>query len=297
MITVHSLKDEELKAIKEMDYMMWLSIQYHGDFSKENTMIAIDEKETVLGAGCLSFDSSWYATTKETMHNLTAEFVLKETLPKETAKEVRHKLMNKLKERFDSYQNEDKERKQCIQSFCESTDTDELQFYLDEGFTMETIIPVMKLELSTDISHTNLPANVTIVPLAKDLDTIHSYIHATSLSYEDGPDSERELLFRMGAKDLCCFTAVSNGAIVGGISVWGIDKQRAATENLFVIPKFRRQGIAKELMATAAAHLKQQGFTCATLSMLGTNRKAMDLYLERGYKLYYLLIRMQYQGK
>ena len=84
--------------------------------------------------------------------------------------------------------------------------------------------------------------------------------------------------------------------MVGAISVWNITEQRAATENIFVIPSFRRKNIARELIATAFDELKRRDKDIATLSMSGTNLSAMKLYLSCGYLLYYNLIEMVYDS-
>jgi len=77
-------------------------------------------------------------------------------------------------------------------------------------------------------------------------------------------------------------------------TTWLIEDTHSATENIFVVPNWRRKNIAKELISTALRDLKQNGKTIATLCTKGTNKDAIKLYLSYGYTLYYNLIELHY---
>lgn len=142
--------------------------------------------------------------------------------------------------------------------------------------------------------HFDIPDNVHIEQYSFTEDNLKNYIQA-DFEASALPESEADIKFKGGDPNFKCFVATCNSKVVGGISVWNITDKRAATENIFVIPQFRRNNIARELIATAFDELKKRGMEIATLSMSGTNLRAMKLYLSCGYSLYYNLIEVVYE--
>ena len=47
-------------VLKEIDYMMWLSVQWNDTFVRENVFAAVDDNNTLLGVCALSCDGTWY---------------------------------------------------------------------------------------------------------------------------------------------------------------------------------------------------------------------------------------------
>lgn len=58
----------------------------------------------------------------------------------------------------------------------------------------------------------------------------------------------------------------------------GLGKEKSATENIFVLPEWRRKGIAKAVITEALKFLKNKGKSEATLSVFGDNGRAISLY-------------------
>ena len=169
-----------------------------------------------------------------------------------------------------------------------------MQFFLQKGFSICSVIPVLKYDLLQETKHYNIPDGVHINEYSFNNESIRKYFHADLIA-SGVPQSEADIKFMTGDPSFKCFVATCNSEVVGAISVWNITDKRAATENIFVIPSYRRNNIARELIATAFDELKGRGMEIATLSMSGTNLSAMKLYLSCGYSLYYNLIEMQYE--
>ncbi len=97
------------------------------------------------------------------------------------------------------------------------------------------------------------------------------------------------------APELCNFSAYYGDEFVGNTSTWTVAPEQGVTENVFVVPKWQKQGIARFLISEALQHLKRQGKTVATLGTQGDNRKAIRLYHELGYKVRNVKIRVGYE--
>lgn len=49
MVTITSFKDKYLPRLQEIDFMIWLSVQWNSTFVRENVFAAVDENDTLLG--------------------------------------------------------------------------------------------------------------------------------------------------------------------------------------------------------------------------------------------------------
>ena len=60
---------------------------------------------------------------------------------------------------------------------------------------------------------------------------------------------------------------------------------RAATENIFTIPEYRRKKIGMATVAKSLSYLKKNGYKMATLTCVGDNLDAIALYNKMGYRV------------
>ena len=80
-----------------------------------------------------------------------------------------------------------------------------------------------------------------------------------------------------------CWVAEVDGKIVGMIVVWLIvDEVHVAT--IATHPEFRRQGIAKNLLAYALQHMSTEGAQSSFLEVRASNLAAQDLYRKFGFE-------------
>jgi ribosomal protein S18 acetylase RimI-like enzyme len=84
------------------------------------------------------------------------------------------------------------------------------------------------------------------------------------------------------------FTAFAGQQIVGSVAIWHHPGSRWAgkTEAVFVVPEWRRRGIARHLLCEAISCLKERGLTYAELEMDSTNKPALALYQSLGYYIH-----------
>lgn len=279
----------DLNAIEKINSFCAISIKHHGDIKPENVLCVINEKKVLIGVGYLKFDED-----NKTKGKNKIGFSISIDKAHQDDMEVDEMLMDGLINRFHQIKSTMPEKDLCLRICCETDEIKDMQFFLEKGFSLNSIIPVLKYDLLQKTAHYEIPDNVHITECCFTDNEIEKYINADLIA-SGIPESEADIRFKTGDPNFKCFIATCNSDIVGAISVWNITNERAATENIFVLQPYRRKNIARELIATAFDELKKRGMKIATLSMSGTNLPAMKLYLSCGYSLYYNLIEAMYE--
>ena len=88
------------------------------------------------------------------------------------------------------------------------------------------------------------------------------------------------------------YLATAGDQVVGGaLAYWNEDENRrmgekvGSTEEVFVLAPWRRQGIARYLIAQAMRYLREHGLDEARLEMAAENEAALALYRSLGYRV------------
>jgi ribosomal protein S18 acetylase RimI-like enzyme len=83
------------------------------------------------------------------------------------------------------------------------------------------------------------------------------------------------------------FTAFAGERVVGSVAVWYQPGSRAGgkTEAVFVIPEWRRRGIARYLLKESLQYLRERGLAFAELEIDSENEPARTLYESLGYRV------------
>lgn len=284
---IRKFKQEDLCRIEQIHSFLAVQIKYHNGIRNENIVCVIKD-EMIIGVGFLIIHQTRNLQKTEVTYSASPDGGSKYN------KEIRDLLMDGLLKRFRELKEENPNSHYYLRICCDTEETEEMQALLKKGFAIWRAIPVLKYDLSQEILHYKIPENIHIAKYCFDERSMDKYLKA-DFSASTELDSEADLWFQTGNPGFACYTAVCDGEIAGAVSVWDISDGRGATENIFVVPEYRRKNIARELIATALEDLKERNRTMATLSVIGTNGKAIMLYLSCGYTLYYNLIEMIYE--
>ena len=281
--------NDDLEAIEKMNSFFAITIKYHGDINEEDVLCIVDRDEKLIGVGYLKYDKKF-----NTKGKYSIEFSTLLDEEHQGNMKIDGMLMDGLINRYHEIKNANPQKELCLRICCETAEINDMEFFLDNGFSLNSVIPVLKYNLLKETKHYDIPDNVQIKEYSFSEENLQNYLDA-DFEASGIPESKADIRFKGGDPNFKCFVATYDSKIVGAISIWNITDKRAATENIFVIPSFRRKNIARELIATAFDELKERGMEIATLSMSGTNLRAMKLYLSSGYSLYYNLIEMIYE--
>ncbi len=78
--------------------------------------------------------------------------------------------------------------------------------------------------------------------------------------------------------------AEEDGEIAGYCGLWGVIDEGQIT-NVAVVPKFRRRGVAKELLTRLLSEAREHKLSVFTLEVRVSNRPAIALYEKFGFKV------------
>jgi ribosomal protein S18 acetylase RimI-like enzyme len=115
----------------------------------------------------------------------------------------------------------------------------------------------------------------------------------------DGEFRHYRAVFRANFEDMqrgqrLMLVAIHSSALVGQVFVqldsadrqYADGRQRGYLYALRVRPAWRGQGIGRQLVATAEAHLLRRGYTTAVIAVAKANERARRLYLQIGYRVF-----------
>lgn len=281
----------DLEAIGRIDSFFPTQAKYHANCTEDNIICLVDDFNTIIGFGCLMFDQTFGIND---LKKQNISFFTAQSRAYEDNYEVYNMLIDGLISRFLEIKSKYKEKELCLRICFETDEIRKMHFFLTKGFQLKSVVPVMKYDLLKDVNHYPIPSYIKINEYDINEFSVKDYMDAEALSNEL-PATKADLLFSTGDPSFTCFAATYNNELVGAISIWNISHERAATENIFVVPKYRRKNIAKELISIAFEELKKRDMRIASLSMFSTNTAAMNLYLSIGYTLYYNLIEMVHE--
>lgn len=297
MITIKNFKDEYLAELQEMDFMMWLSVQWNSTFLRENVFAAVDEHDKLLGVCALSCDGTWYYLEDDRsdipLYRMQMELCTKDELNNKDI--VERELIHTAKERLLQLKEKYPDKKLCMRCWCTEREYDKQQQFLELGFTGHNLIWIMGFDLEhTEIPKVEIPGNISVDILDCTEESLKAYLAANYLGYDNVQDAEGELRFRLGDERTKIFTAQDCGKIVSSVTVWHISDDRAATENVFTIPEYRRRKIGLTTVVESLSYLKEKGYKMATLTCVGDNVNAIALYNRIGYKVIGHLLEMHW---
>lgn len=161
-----------------------------------------------------------------------------------------------------------------------SDDNEEMDFFLSQGFAAHRNCLVMKYDLTQNIP--DVPKPEGIIVINRNLDTeeeLKQYHEAESIAFSGIVWSMNLLRWYRGAPEWTNFSAFCENQLVGNTMTWMITEERSAIENIFILPEWRKRGVAKYMITEALKCLKSQGKSIATLSVHGDNKKAISLYM------------------
>ncbi len=214
-----------------------------------------------------------------------------------------------------------------LRLWCKASDTAYLDFLYDNGFTSLMTNSVMEFELSDYVASdadrekfgehdsiddaskssaeptligaegmtSGIPEGIIFRELfLKDPIEIEEYFK-TNCSAFGVPDSEEELRFRLRNFDGHVYALTMDSEVIASVTTWDMGDGRAATENIFCLEEFRRQGLTSAMLCRVLDMLKKDGYKKAVLTCFGNNLPAMSLYRKLGYETSNVMLGMHYR--
>lgn len=294
---IRTYQPEDAEQIGKMDKTLQLLVLYHGDFQAENMFCAAAPDGRLLAAGLL-MPSEWCSALvlekdKNFVHYINFELYFAENCRNALlADDLLDCLIRRGREIKSCYPG----KRMAMAQYMEADEPKRLNYYLGRGFYFYDSTAEFRFDLTRGIPEYSKPEGICIQKgkLCKPEEFI-KYHAAEMESFEGISWSMNQTRWMQGAPDLCNFCAYYEDEFVGNTSTWTISAEQGVTENVFVVPKWQKNGVARYVITEALRYLKKQGKKIATLGTQGDNRKAIRLYHELGYELYHTRFRVGYE--
>lgn len=238
-ILIRNYTDSDLSFVQANDYFAALLIQYNNDIKKENVFTMTNHEGKIVGVLALQYHETWYSKFAD-LNRICLIIVTKED-----DRKAEGDLLDYAKKWCDDYRAEHKDKKICLCSWADDTDYDEIQNMLSHGYLESSVCPCLKYDLLKEIPEFTLPEGMTIEVLSFNEEEVNKFIEFTALANGGSPDSVNQLWFMTGDQAYKVFVVKDKDRIVSSASMWKITDERAAVENIYTLPEYRRRNLAR----------------------------------------------------
>ena len=287
---IRNYQEKDADKIASFDFMAMLAYRYNKDYKPENIFCAVDSEENICGVAHLELDSTWHFIDDDSkpsnfVYSLNIDMSMNPSY--EHPEELGNELFQLIRDRARTLRNEYPHKKVKLSYTTASDELEELDYFLSKGFTTRRSHLVMKRDLTEELPEVTVPDKIKIVNWKMEtLEEQQKYLQAEADGDPDSaPWSINRLQWTKNGSEWNTFTAFEDDKVVGSVMTWGLGETRSATENIFVLPEWRRKGIAKAVIVECLNYLKENGKTEATLGVFGENGRAIALYRSLGYKM------------
>ncbi len=164
---------------------------------------------------------------------------------------------------------------------------DEIAHFASQGLVKFDALLQMARDLSEPLAALSPPPGVTIRRWGMETrQDRQRYLEVETAIFPQSPRTLEELAFYMrgweGGTAVTAFDAQEN--IVGSVMAYWYGAH-AVTEDVFVVPQWRRKGLARYIIGEGMRYLAQNGKSAANLEVKESNQPAVRLYRSLGYRV------------
>jgi ribosomal protein S18 acetylase RimI-like enzyme len=164
----------------------------------------------------------------------------------------------------------------------------DVQHLLENGFERYEGMHVMSRKTQDPIPDVSVPQEITVRlwKMATEEERIN-YIRAFNSCFFENPKTLEGLSFLLDSP-MWAGTAVAafdpQGQLAGSVLAYPDEEKRwGVVDDVFVLPEWRRRGIAKRLVGEGIKYFRELGMEEVRLDVVQTNEPAISLYRSMGY--------------
>jgi len=181
----------------------------------------------------------------------------------------------------------------CVRST--DSESEKKDFFSNRGFTHWIDFEYMERDLKREISSHPFPSGLTMSKLKpRKPPEILKYLLAEQSCFPDSPLEYKYLHYFFSRPEwknegLILASLDPKGNIAGSVMLYpdNTDSSKFHTEEVFVVKKWRKKGLARALLAESLKYLKKKGKDRAFLSVTSDRASAKRLYEEAGFRFLY----------
>lgn len=295
---IRNYNSDDADKIGSFDKIAELAYRYKGDMKAANIFCAVNSENEILGVADLEPHISWTSIDKDYqdknyIYRLCVNIRINPLHADD--KKLSSCLMDAVLTRAVEIKRDYPGKKIRVIKYISSDNNEEMDFFISKGFIAYRNSLVMKRDLTEEIKPAVCSSDFRIVNWKMESEEeVKYYVEADEKCNNGAAWNLDTVSWMRNAQEWATFAAFSGDEFLGGVMTYFITEDRNATENIFVLPKWRRKGVAKAFITEALKHLKKNGKTIATLSVDGDNKPAINLYKSLGYRMYFVNIEFGY---
>jgi Acetyltransferases len=285
---IRNYQTEDAQKIGSFDKIAELAYLYKGDLKADNIFCAVSSENEILGAADLEPHISWTPIDKDCqdpdyIYRLAVNIRINPLY--ESDKNLRSSLMDALLKRAREIKKDYPGKKIRVIKYIPSSDNVEMDLFLSKGFVAYRTSLVMKRDLTEEIKPYPCGADFRIVNWKMETEEeLQSHVEADAICNNGAAWNLDTVRWIRYAQGWASFAAFSGDDFLGSVTILSASEESSVTENIFVLPQWRRKGAAKAFITEALKHLKREGKTTASLCVDGDNKPAINLYKSLGYR-------------
>lgn len=289
---------DDADKIGNFDKIAELAYRYKGDFKAANIFCAINSENEILGVADLEPHISWTPIDKDCqdpdyIYRLSMNIRINSAYIAD--KNLRSCLMDALLTRAKEIKRDYQGKKVRVIKYIFSDSNEEMDFFISKGFVAYRTSLVMKRDLTEEIKPCPYSSDFRIVNWKMSTEEeLKCHVEADAKCNNGAAWNIDTVRWMRYAPEWATFAAFSGDEFLGSVMTFSIGEERSATENIFVLPEWRRKGVAKAFITEALKYLKEKGKNMATLCTDGDNKPAINLYKSLGYRMYSVSIEFGY---
>lgn len=281
MIKIVPYHEKYASKCRDLDREAFSEMMRHGDVIPDTLFVAVEAE--VYGFGYLLGSHSYAA--RETHPESPAFFVHPVVkTDNRTAKglDAADMLLPKLLTACADLSYFDPKYPATARIYCDVAEKYAGEYYEEMGFRETDRMLVMEKDLThifEESKESPLPDVLIRDTKLRDKTEMDRYLAGTEEAFGI-PDSREEMIYRLNFGRGTVYTADD----VSFVTTWPMGNGVAATENIFTLKLYRRQGTCEKLLREVFEILESEGFKRARLTVYEGNREAIALYEKLGYK-------------
>jgi ribosomal protein S18 acetylase RimI-like enzyme len=203
-------------------------------------------------------------------------------------REVREAVYQRTLDRSQTYGQEWQGRRTRIAISYPDAAQEEIAFFAAQGLERFDALLQMARDLAAPAPSLTMPAGITAQRWGMESrEEKEQYLAAEAAIFPGSPRTLEELEFYVrswqGGTPVTAFDA--GGNIVGSVMAYWYSEWNGVTEDIFVVPQWRRCGIARGLITKGIDYLVENGVRMARLEVKESNAPAVNLYRSLGYRV------------
>lgn len=169
----------------------------------------------------------------------------------------------------------------------ESSDLNKINGLLENGLVIVNTMLVMEAEISKELCQAGAAISKAVCSAEAaiekyDTKDLSEYLEANFKGFGER-SSEEQIREELANPHSAIYVIRKRNRIVSSVTMWQIDDETVAVENIFTIPSYRGRHYASYILNRVLDEALQKGYRRAKLTVYGDDTEAILMYYKLGF--------------